>query len=99
MLDLLPQDAPTMPKTSMKTYRIPSPDGPRQVTFKELQAEAVALLTHVATQPLCTAANRAAHDFSEELFNHCNGGRRGDSYAALLMAAWRLSMATEEAAA
>ena len=88
-----------MPQESMKPYRLPSPDGPRQVTFKELQAEAVALLAHVGTQPYRPDPDRAARNFSEELFNHCNGGRRGDNYAALLMAAWFLSMTTEEGAA
>ena len=85
-----------MPTKSMKPYLLPSPDGPRQVTFKELQAEAVAMLASVGRQPF--SPDRAAHNFSEELCAFASEGR-AVNHAALLMAAWLLSIANEEVAA
>lgn len=85
-----------MPTKSMKSYRLPSPDGPRQVTFKELQAEAVAMLASVARQPF--SPDRAACNFSEELCAFASEGR-AVNHVTLLMAAWLLSVAAEEVAA
>lgn len=82
-------------QTGMKLYRLPLPDGPRQVTFKELQDEAVAMLASVARQPF--SPDRAACNFSEELCIFTSR-KSGDNHVTLLMAAWLLSVATEEAA-